>query len=114
MSVSTGIIDDGRALLSPTFLEFCSKVRNNDPSIMPEPGEPFKIRRICEREGIELADALLENNMVTYIELSTEYYPTISAAAMAHYVRTLTRLQHLRLNGNPVRVDRPFFSCFLR
>jgi hypothetical protein len=54
-------IDDGTALLSSTFLEFCDKVRKNDPSILPEfgKGEPFKIRRMCEREDIELADALL-------------------------------------------------------
>jgi hypothetical protein len=63
----TGTIDHGRALLSPAFLDFCIKVRNNDPSILPECGKPLKIRRLSEIEGIELADALLENTSVTYL-----------------------------------------------
>jgi hypothetical protein len=66
-SALTSTIDDGRALPSSTFLYFCIKVRNNDPSILPEFGKPFKIPyHMCEREGIELADALLENTSVTY------------------------------------------------
>jgi hypothetical protein len=48
-SMLTGTIDDGRALLSSTFLGFCAKVRNDDPSILPELGKPFGIRRF-ERE----------------------------------------------------------------
>jgi hypothetical protein len=64
-STLAGTIDDGRALLSSTFLEFCAKVRNNDPSILPELGNPFQIRNLSEREHTELADALLENNSVT-------------------------------------------------
>jgi hypothetical protein len=51
--------------LSLTFLQFCAKVRNNDPSILPEPGKPFKMSHLSERESIELADALLENTSVT-------------------------------------------------
>jgi hypothetical protein len=31
--------DNGRALLSPTFLDFCIKVRKNDLSILPELGK---------------------------------------------------------------------------
>ena len=62
---STGAIDDGRGSLSSTFLDFCVKVRNNDPSVLPEPGAPFRIRDLSEKEGPEVADALLENNSVT-------------------------------------------------
>jgi hypothetical protein len=48
--------------LSPSFLEFfASKVRSNDPSILPELGKPFQIRNLSEREHIELADALQES-----------------------------------------------------
>jgi hypothetical protein len=66
MSVSTGTIDNGgRALFSSKFLEFCAKMRKNDPSIMPEAGKPFKIPHLTEKEATELADALLENISVT-------------------------------------------------
>jgi hypothetical protein len=91
-----GAIDDDRALLSSTFLYFCVKVRNNDPSIMPEPGQPFAIRDLREREYIELADALLENNSVTYLELETEKCTKSSVEAMAKYVRTSKCLQRIR------------------
>jgi hypothetical protein len=67
-STSTGAC----APLSSTFLEFCAKVRKDDPSILPEPGKPSKIRPLCERAGIELSNALLENKSVTYLELETE------------------------------------------
>jgi hypothetical protein len=50
--------------LSSTFLEFCAKVRKDDPSVLPEPVQPFKIRQLSEKEDIELADALLENTNV--------------------------------------------------
>jgi hypothetical protein len=97
MSVSTGTIDDGIALLSPTFLEFCAKVRNNDSSILPELGKPFRIRRLSEREYMELADALLENTSVTYLELmDIDYFTKSSAEAMAKYVRTSKRLLRFR------------------
>jgi hypothetical protein len=94
MSVSTGTIDDGRA----TFLDFCVKVRNNDPSILPEFGKPFSIRPIRERESIELSDALLENTNVTYLELEPERYTKISEEAMAKYVRTSKHLQRICWN----------------
>jgi Ran GTPase-activating protein (RanGAP) involved in mRNA processing and transport len=90
-STSTG---DGVSL-SSSFLEFCGKVRNKDLSILPRPGEPFKIRRLSEKEDIELADALLENTSVTHLELETEKYTKSSAEAMAMYVRTSKRLQHI-------------------
>jgi hypothetical protein len=98
---STGIrtIDDGRALLSSTFLEFCAKVRNNDPSIMPEVGKPFEIRYLRKREYTELADALLENTSVTYLQLDMEKHTKSSAEAMANkYVRTSKCLQRIRWN----------------
>ena len=88
MSVSNdctlkGTIDEGRPLLSSTFLDFCIKVRYNDPSILPECGKPFKIRHMGEREGIELADALLESTSVTYLELETGTYTKSVAKAMS-------------------------------
>jgi hypothetical protein len=119
----TGIrsIDDGRHLLSSTFLEFCVKVRNNDPSILPELGKPFNIRRICEREYMELADALLENTSVTYQQLMMKNYTKSSAEAMAKYVRTSKRLQRVcnllsiqDHRGEPVlRRCEEILCCFL-
>jgi hypothetical protein len=84
--------DDG-----DSFVEFCDKVRNNDPSILPEFGEPFSIsrRQMSEKEHMELADALLENTSVTYLLLETGKYTTSSAEAMAKYVRTSKRLQRI-------------------
>jgi hypothetical protein len=73
-SALNGNVDDSRALLSSAFLDFCSKIRNNDPSILPALGKPFKIRLMCEREGIELADALLESTSVTYLKLEPGKY----------------------------------------
>jgi hypothetical protein len=70
-STSTG---DGASLISSQFLEFCAKVRNNDPSILPDLGKPFKIDRLSEREGIELFDALLESTNITYLQLETAKY----------------------------------------
>jgi Ran GTPase-activating protein (RanGAP) involved in mRNA processing and transport len=85
--------------LSSTFLEFCAKVRNNDSSILPELGEPFKIRLLRERLGIELADALLENTNITFLELETAKYTKRSAESMAKYVRTSKHLQRMQWNG---------------
>jgi hypothetical protein len=94
---SAGTIDDGRASLSSTFLEFCVKVRNNDPSILPEPGMLINIRGLGEKEHMELTDALLENTSVTYINVYAEDYTTCSAEAMATYVRTSKCWQHMRI-----------------
>jgi hypothetical protein len=121
MSVSNdstlrGTIDDSRALLSSAFLEFCAKVRNDDPSILPQLGKPFKIRRLSEREGLELADALLENNSITYLELmKTDYYTKSSAQAMAKYVRTRNRLQriHWCRYARTSEERKKMFCCFL-
>jgi hypothetical protein len=101
-----------RALLSSTFLEFCAKVRNIDPSILPELGKPFKIRKMCEREHKELADALLENTNVTYLELERNKYTKISAEAMAKYVRTSKHLQRFRWNGNNWTMGEEIICCF--
>jgi hypothetical protein len=92
---STSTTADGRASLSSTFLEFCAKVRKNDPSILPEFGNPFRIRYLSEIKSLELADALLENTCVTYLELETNKYTKCSAEAMAKYVRTSKRLQRI-------------------
>jgi hypothetical protein len=96
--------DDG-VPLSSTFLEFCAKVRNNDPSILPEPGEPFQIRQLTEKENMELADALLESTSVTFLELGTDNYKKSSAEAMAKYVRTSKHLQRIRWPRNWVQPD---------
>jgi hypothetical protein len=88
--------DDEDFPLSPKLLESCAKVRNSDPSILPEPGEPFKIRHsLSAKEGIELANALLENTNVTYLELNSGDYTKSYAEAMAKYVRSSKRLQHI-------------------
>jgi Ran GTPase-activating protein (RanGAP) involved in mRNA processing and transport len=118
-SALTGTVDDGRALLSSTFLDFCSKVRNNDPSILPECGKPFKIRHMREREGMELADALLENTNVTYLQLDTWKYTKSFAEAMAKFVRTSKHLQHISWRKDSAtlhqkwRSHEDIFSCFL-
>jgi Ran GTPase-activating protein (RanGAP) involved in mRNA processing and transport len=95
-------VDDGRALLSSAFLEFCAKVRTSDASILPELGKPFSIRRLGEREGregVQFADALLKNTNVTYLELRTFKYTNICAEALAKYIRTSKRLERIDWNG---------------
>jgi hypothetical protein len=78
------------------FLDFCAKVRRDDPLILPAPGEPIRIGSLSEKEDIELGDALLENKSFTYLQLRTEKYTKCSAEAMAKYVRTSKRLQRIR------------------
>jgi Ran GTPase-activating protein (RanGAP) involved in mRNA processing and transport len=123
-SIALSTIDDGRAVLSSIFLEFCAKVRNNDPSVLPDCGRPFKIHPMCEREGMELADALLENTIVTYLELETGKYTKSFAEAMANFVRTSKHLQHIRWSEDwgamiddrelGLRHRDEMFPCFLR
>jgi Ran GTPase-activating protein (RanGAP) involved in mRNA processing and transport len=109
---------DGVPLL-PKFLEFCEKVRNNDPSILPGLSVPFRIRDLSEKEHIELADALLENTNVTYLLLDTDYYTKNSAEAMAKYLRTSRRLQRViwceASNGDDreLRERDEIICCFL-
>jgi hypothetical protein len=101
------------------FSEFCAKVRKDDPSILPEPGKPFKIRRMSEREDMQLADALLENTNVTYLQLETDYYTKRSAEAMAKYLRTSKRLQCIHWHGiayprdELLKQHEEMFCCFL-
>jgi hypothetical protein len=107
MGSNLSTINDGGALLSSTFLEFCVKVRNNDPSILPELGKPFRIRPLSEREHMELADALLENTSVTYLQLmDIDTFTKRSAEAIAKYVRTSKRLQRIRWPTNWYRGHR--------
>jgi hypothetical protein len=82
----------GGVPLSSTFLEFCAKVRKGDPSLLPEPGEPLRISPLNEKEGTELAGALLENTNVTYLELGTQRDTKVHAEALAKYVRSSNRL----------------------
>jgi Ran GTPase-activating protein (RanGAP) involved in mRNA processing and transport len=101
------------------FLAFCAKVRNSDPSILPEPGQPLRIRNLSENDATELADALLENTNVTNLELGTGNYTTSSAEAMAKYVRTSKRLQRIHfsryLMSDPrvLQQHAEAFCCFL-
>jgi Leucine-rich repeat (LRR) protein len=100
--------------LSSTFLEVCAKVRNNDPSILPESGMSFNILDMREAEYIKLADALLENTNVTHLGLGTaNNYTKRSAEAMAKYVRTSKRLQRIRLKMGPERHQEEMLCCFL-
>jgi hypothetical protein len=98
-SASTGV----GASRSSTFLDFCVKVRNDDPSILPELGKPFTIDYLSEREGIELADALVARVKTTvshmYLAVVTERYTKSSAEAMAKYIRSSKRLQQIHLVG---------------
>jgi hypothetical protein len=89
------------APLSPMFLEFCAKVRNNDPSILPEPDKPFEICPLSEKEDMALADALMQNSNVTYLELDRVKHTKRFAKAMAEYMRTSKCLQRIRLVGKP-------------
>ncbi len=107
-STSTG---DG-VPFSSTFLEFCAKVRNSDPSILPGLGEPSRIGQpsnnnlhLSDREHMELADALLGNTNVTYIELETGKYTKVYAEAITKYVRTSKQLQRIRWLGTFFRMN---------
>jgi hypothetical protein len=77
---STNTSDSDSDSASSTFLEFCEKVRNNDPFILPEPGRDFRIRYLDENEDMELAGALLENSNITYLRLATKKYEKLSEA----------------------------------
>jgi hypothetical protein len=104
--------NDSTGTLPSKFLKFCVKVRNNDPSILPAPGQPFRIRRLSEKGHVKLADALLENTSVVYLALETENYTKSSAEVMAKYLRTSKRLQHIRWDGE-LRNRREIICCFL-
>jgi hypothetical protein len=82
--------------LSSPFLEFCAQVRNSDPSILPTPGEPYKIGNLSEKKDVELANALLKNSNVTYLKLETKKNTKRSGQAMAKYMGTSKRLQRIR------------------
>jgi hypothetical protein len=81
----------------PTMeFRFRRHFRKNDPSVLPEPSEPFKIRHLSEKEDIELAGAPPENTSIAYLQLETSKYTKKSAEAMAKYVRISKRLQRIR------------------
>jgi hypothetical protein len=113
------IVEGSRALLSSTFLEFCANVRKDDPSFLPEPGQPLTIRNLSETENIELADALLENTNATYLQLRTAAYTKSSAEAIAKYVRTSKCLKRICWPGNLIQNARELeqheeiLCCFL-
>jgi hypothetical protein len=78
---------------------------------------------LSEKEGIELANALLKNADVTNLEFETAKYTNLSAEAMAKYVRTSKSLQRIRLDSihwyRVITDDRvlqhheEMFCCFL-
>jgi Ran GTPase-activating protein (RanGAP) involved in mRNA processing and transport len=108
MSVSNNsivTINDDKPSFSLTFLEFCDKVRKDDPSFLPESGQPLRIRQLSEKEDMELADALLENTSVTYLELRMENYTRSSTEAMAKYIRTSKHLQRIHWPSRTVILD---------
>jgi hypothetical protein len=83
---------------SSKFLECCAKVWKNDPTILPEPGEPIRIGNyLSKKEHMELADAFLENTNVTYLELDTAKFTKSSAEAIAKYVSTSKHLQRMEI-----------------
>jgi hypothetical protein len=95
------------------FSSFASRC---ETTILPAVNKPFCIRRMCEREDMELADALLENTSVTYLRLETEKYTKSSAEAMAKYLRTSKCLQRLHWNGEihaELRHWEEILCCFL-
>jgi hypothetical protein len=107
-SASTG----GGVPLSATLLDFCAKVRKDDPTVLMYPGEPFRIRVLSEDEHMELADALLENNSITYLELGTAIkHPRRYIEAMAEYVRTSKCLQRICWHSNSIVADRVLQPC---
>jgi hypothetical protein len=90
-------INDGIVLLSSSFFDFCARVRNHDPSILPQFGKPFRFRPFSEKEDVELVDTLLESNTnVTHLELWLCYNTKSSSEATAKYVRTSKRLRRIR------------------
>jgi hypothetical protein len=107
------VAGDGVSL--STFLEFCAKVRKDDSSVLPEPGVLLRISHLSEKANIELADALLENTNVTYLELETENYTKNAVQAMAKYVRTSKRLQRIRCDRDPRLLNQleETICCFL-
>jgi Ran GTPase-activating protein (RanGAP) involved in mRNA processing and transport len=98
--------------LSPHFLDFCDKIRKDDRSVLPATGHPLRIRRLSEKEDIELADALLVNTNVTYLELETEKHTRDFAKAMAKHVRTNKRLQRISWHGEKLEREE-ILCCFL-
>lgn len=87
------------------FSTFAPRCETAIFSVLPESGKPFKIRRICEREGLELADALLQNTNITYLQFGTATYTkSFLGEAMAKYVRASKRLK--RFGWNLTRSDR--------
>jgi hypothetical protein len=110
---TTSSTGNGVSPLSSSFLEFCAKVRRNDPSILPEPSKPFKIDHMSEREGLELVDALLENTNVKNLGLWSAEYTKSYAGAMAKYVRTSKHLQSLRWERGSLQKCEDIICCLL-
>jgi Ran GTPase-activating protein (RanGAP) involved in mRNA processing and transport len=89
------------ASTSPTFREYCDKLRANDPTVLPRDNFPFKIGPLLsEREHIELADALTQNTLIERIFMELDDYTERSAKAMAEYFRASEGLRCVILSGS--------------
>jgi hypothetical protein len=81
---------------------------------MPEPGQPFEIIQLSDKEDMELADALLENNRVTYLKFEARNYTKSSTEAMAKYLRTSKRLKRIHMTKRFIgEEDEEMVCCIL-
>jgi Ran GTPase-activating protein (RanGAP) involved in mRNA processing and transport len=92
---------EDNASTSPTFREYCNKLRANDPTVLPRDNLPLKIcPLLSESEHIELADALIHNTRVQRIFMELDDYTERSAQAMAKYFRASEVLRCVILSGS--------------
>jgi Ran GTPase-activating protein (RanGAP) involved in mRNA processing and transport len=82
-----------RNIISSTFLDFCTKLRDDDPTVLPSADMPFRIRcGLSETEHIGLSDALLESRAVKRLELEVLGFTERSAKAIGKYLRSSKHL----------------------
>jgi Ran GTPase-activating protein (RanGAP) involved in mRNA processing and transport len=73
---------------SSVFSGFCAELREDDPTVLPSTGNPFKIRAgLTETQYIELSAALLESSAVKRLELDVYALTEGSAQAIGRYLR---------------------------
>jgi Ran GTPase-activating protein (RanGAP) involved in mRNA processing and transport len=73
---------------SSVFSGFCADLREDDPTVLPSTGSPFKIRAgLTESQYIELSAALLESSAVKRLELDVYALTEGSAQAIGKYLR---------------------------
>ena len=75
------------------FRGYCAELREDDPTVLPSTGSPFKIRAgLTETQYIELSAALLESSAVKRLELDVYALTEGSAQAIGKYLRASKRL----------------------